>query len=151
MAGSSPPSPWRPKGSERMLKRLLPPCRLPPGRLAPRHLAPGPRSPLALGLGAVVVTAALLTAPAMASDFADGLMGGPDVWEVRGLVPGHKLKLRASPSAQADTLAGFPEGTRLTNMGCVIRKSERWCHVAPRETGKPTGWVKGRFLREGAP
>lgn len=136
MAGSSQPSPWCPMPIEAGTPQA-------PARPFHRwpHLVPALSLVFALGV----------TLPATASDFADGLMGGPDVWEVRGLEPGHELELHAGPSSRDSVLARFANGARLTNMGCAMKDDERWCQVAPREGGKPTGWVQGRFLREGAP
>lgn len=89
-----------------------------------------------------------LTLPAAATDFADGLAGGPDAWVVSGLRPGAHLAVRATPSVKGDQVARVTEGARLMNKGCVIRASQRWCRIAPVETGTPSGWVPGRFLRE---
>jgi len=100
-------------------------------------------------LAPLAVLAALLAGPAAAApDFADGLMGGPDVWEVTGVAADDALNLRAAPSAQAPILARFANGTRLTNKGCTLNKGQRWCRVAPRGAAAPDGWVNGRYLRE---
>ena len=94
-----------------------------------------------------------LSAPAMALDFADGLMGGPDVWAVAGVPPGDALNLRAEPSAKSPILARFANGTLLTNQGCVLRGRQRWCKVSrhappPGQPAPAVGWVNGRYLRE---
>lgn len=104
-------------------------------------------TPVALG-------AALLATLASASDFADGLMGGPDTWEVAGVPEGDALNLRAEPSIRARVITRFDNGTRLANKGCAVRGNQRWCRVVP--TGQNAsqnalqGWVNGRYLREAA-
>ncbi|MFG1480077.1 SH3 domain-containing protein [Xanthobacter sp. V4C-4] len=115
-------------------------------RTGARPISPPPRARLRRAL---VLCGLLLAAPAAAApDFADGLMGGPDTWTVSGLAPGATLNLRAAPSTRADIRARLANGTRLANRGCVLRQGRRWCHVAPRDTGAPDGWVSGRYLRE---
>ncbi|MFG1418877.1 hypothetical protein V5F38_11985 [Xanthobacter sp. V0B-10] len=99
-------------------------------------------------LPALTLAALLAAAPALASDFADGLKGGPDAWRVSGLAPGATLALRAAPARGAAVLARYPEGARLANEGCLILKSVRWCRVSPWDARKPSGWVIGRHLRE---
>lgn len=125
MVASSPPSPWCPMRRD---------DRHGPRRRRTRPPVPDP----------------LATPAAAAPDFADGLMGGPDTWTVTGVAPGDALNLRAAPSARAKIRARFATGTRLANKGCVLRRGQRWCHVAPRDTGAPDGWVSGRYLREAA-
>ncbi|MFG1401870.1 SH3 domain-containing protein [Xanthobacter sediminis] len=102
------------------------------------------RPPLLL----LTLAAVLVAVPALASDFADGLKGGPDAWRVSGLGPGATLALRTAPARDAAILARYPDGTRLANEGCLIRKSVRWCRVSPWDARKPSGWVIGRDLRE---
>ncbi len=83
-----------------------------------------------------------------APDFADGLMGGPDFWQVAGLETGDLLNLRAEPSTNATVLARFPEGTLLRNRGCRMTGTKRWCDVEPKDDASVRGWVSGRYLRE---
>ena len=85
---------------------------------------------------------------APAPDFADGLAGGPDFWQVAGLDPGDKLNLRAGPSTDAAVLARFPEGTILRNRGCKMTGTRRWCDVEARDDATVRGWVSGRYLHE---
>ncbi|TPE44165.1 SH3 domain-containing protein [Amaricoccus solimangrovi] len=81
------------------------------------------------------------------SDYADGLAGGPDFWELAGLAAGDTLNLRSGPSTHAAVLARLPTGTVLRNRGCRMAGGQRWCEV--ERTGDETrGWVAGRYLRE---
>ncbi|MGG7568281.1 SH3 domain-containing protein [Rhodovulum sp. DZ06] len=77
-------------------------------------------------------------------DYADGLQGGPDRWQVR--TRGGALNLRALPSAAAPVAGALANGEVVTNRGCRIAESRRWCRVT-RATGAE-GWAAGDFLRE---
>ncbi len=81
------------------------------------------------------------------SDFADGLSGGPDFWQVANVPPGDRLNVRARPSSQAATVARLRNGTVLRNLGCRMNGQTRWCRVERRD-GSATGWAAGRFLVE---
>jgi hypothetical protein len=83
-------------------------------------------------------------------DFADGLSGGPDFWQVTGVPAGDRLSLRRAPSPRAALVARVPNGTVLRNRGCRMAGGQRWCQVEP-VNGGPISWANGRFLREGAP
>jgi hypothetical protein len=80
-------------------------------------------------------------------DFADGLSGGPDFWEVANVPPGDRLNVREEPSAEATTVARLPNGTVLRNLGCRMNGQTRWCRVERRD-GSAGGWAAGRFLIE---
>ena len=91
---------------------------------------------------------------------------GPDYWAVVGVAPGDVLNMRADPTASSRIVGRIPAAaTGLRNLGCRgvptfeewQRMSEaekrraarlRWCRVEFRGN---TGWVAGRFLREGGP
>ncbi|WP_051231306.1 SH3 domain-containing protein [Kaistia adipata] len=81
-------------------------------------------------------------------DFADGLSGGPDFWEVTGVPPGDRLNLRAAASANAAVLGTARNGAVLRNLGCRMNGGTRWCRVESRDGTR--GWAAGRFLREAA-
>lgn len=81
-------------------------------------------------------------------DFADGLAGGPDFWEVAGVVAGDILNLRAGPSAHERVLGELGNGSILRNLGCKMADGQRWCRVARPEDTRSEGWVAGRYLRE---
>ena len=83
-------------------------------------------------------------------DFADGLSGGPDFWEVTGLAAGGTLNLRAEAAASAAIVGRLRQGTVLRNKGCRMASAQRWCNVEQRDDAKMAGWVAGRFLREAA-
>jgi hypothetical protein len=87
---------------------------------------------------------------APAPDFADGLAGGPDFWEVHGVGAGDRLNLRAGPSTGERVLGRVTDGAILRNHGCAMTGSERWRQVRAEDLGV-TAWAAGRFLREGAP
>jgi hypothetical protein len=79
-------------------------------------------------------------------DFADGLTGGPDNWQVTGVGAGDTLKIRAMPSPRGKLVAEAPNGATLKNLGCRNTGGQRWCRV---EGSGKLGWANGRYLREG--
>ena len=81
------------------------------------------------------------------ADFADGLSGGPDFWQVANVPPGDTLNIRASPSSKAVIVARLRNGAVLRNRGCRINGQTRWCRVERRD-GSLSGWAAGRFLVE---
>ena len=76
--------------------------------------------------------------------------GGPDFWAVRGLPAGDRLGIRAEPSARARLLGTAGEGETLRNLGCEAVAGARWCRIRTTRGAEITGWVNGRYLREGA-
>ncbi|SIO44148.1 SH3 domain-containing protein [Rhodovulum sp. ES.010] len=80
-------------------------------------------------------------------DFADGLSGGPDYWEVTGV--SGSLNIRAAPSTSAAVRMGLLRGTVVRNLGCRMNEGRRWCEVA-QVGGGVTGWAAGEYLREAA-
>ncbi|WP_295406529.1 SH3 domain-containing protein [uncultured Thiocystis sp.] len=85
---------------------------------------------------------------APAADFADGLAGGPDFWEVTGVASGDTLHLRAGPSARERVVGDLPNGAVMRNLGCTLTSGQRWCRVERLENRGTQGWVAGRYLRE---
>ncbi len=83
-------------------------------------------------------------------EFADGLTGGPDFWEVSGLEAGGTLNLRGGPSTRYPVAGKLENGRVLQNRGCRLTGSQRWCRIRVTGTGA-TGWVAGRFLAEAPP
>jgi hypothetical protein len=81
-------------------------------------------------------------------DFADGLSGGPDFWEVTGVASDDTLNVRAGPSSREPVLDAVDNGTVLRNLGCRMSGGDRWCRVAPLADSGASGWVAGRYLRE---
>jgi hypothetical protein len=86
--------------------------------------------------------------PAVRNDFADGLQGGPDYWDVRTSSPAGKINIRVSPSSAAQVLANVSGGAVLRNLGCRMAEGRRWCHVETVAAPRLSGWVAGEFLRE---
>ncbi len=79
-------------------------------------------------------------------DFADGLTGGPDYWEVTGVGAGDTLSLRETPSPKGSLVMRVTNGAALKNLGCKNTRGQRWCRVESEGRG---GWVSGKYLREG--
>lgn len=75
--------------------------------------------------------------------------GGPDFYVVRGLTAGDTLNVRSRPSTQGDVIAQLSQGTRVRNLGCEVRGQSRWCRIQTTGAVAVTGWVNGRYLREG--
>jgi hypothetical protein len=84
------------------------------------------------------------------ADFADGLQGGPDFWEVTGVPPGDALNMRRGPSARDAIVMRFDNGAALRNRGCRMVAGQRWCKVERPDAPSDSGWVLGRYLREGS-
>ncbi len=75
---------------------------------------------------------------------------GPDFWVVAGLPPGDRLNIRAAPSASARVLGTLAPGETVRNLGCESAGTARWCRIRSTVGADITGWVSGRYLREGA-
>lgn len=86
-------------------------------------------------------------AQAPSGDFADGLSGGPDFWQVS--VSG-SLNIRSAPSTGASVLIALPDGTVLRNLGCREAEDRVWCEVAQPDGDGVRGWAAGSFLIESA-
>lgn len=92
--------------------------------------------------------------------------GGPDYWQVRDVEKNDVLNMRSKPDFKAPKIGKIPSDARcVRNMGCkggltlnefttlsdtekqqILKQRPRWCRVYYKET---TGWVAGRYLREG--
>jgi len=81
-------------------------------------------------------------------DFADGLTGGPDYWEVSGVPRGDKLAVRATPSPGGKLITQVVNTAVLKNLGCRNARGQRWCHV--EDGAGRRGWANGGYLRESA-
>ncbi|MEV8467272.1 SH3 domain-containing protein [Fluviibacterium sp. DFM31] len=95
----------------------------------------------------VAVTGA--TGAVVQGDFADGLAGGPDFYQV-ATSAGGPLNLRAGPSHGAAVMVALPNGTSLRNLGCRMAEGRRWCRVATLADPGNEGWAAGDFLVEGS-
>jgi len=86
--------------------------------------------------------------PPVENDFADGLAGGPDFWEVTNVPAGDALNMRRGPSAKETIVASYRNGAVLRNKGCRMMEGQRWCKVEEADNASVHGWVAGRYLRE---
>ncbi|WP_158540165.1 SH3 domain-containing protein [Rhodosalinus halophilus] len=83
-------------------------------------------------------------------DYADGLQGGPDFWQVRLADRTSRLNVHSGPSAGAPVIGRLAHGKTLRNAGgCRMAEGRRWCDVS--DTRGLRGWVAGAFLIEAAP
>jgi hypothetical protein len=82
-------------------------------------------------------------------DFADGLQGGPDFFEVR-TARGGTLNLRSAPSGAAAVVTRLAYGTTVRNLGCRMAEGRRWCRVATLSGAGVEGWAAGDFVVEGS-
>ena len=80
-------------------------------------------------------------------DYADGLSGGPDFWEVFGV--SQSLNVRAAPSTNAQVVMGLLNGTIVRNLGCRRSDGRVWCQVSQHDGGV-SGWAASQYLREAA-
>lgn len=81
---------------------------------------------------------------APAPDFADGLAGGPDHWQVTE----DGVPLRAVPQAGGTATGTLAKDAVVRNLGCRIVDGARWCQVEQTGADKARGWVPGATLRE---
>jgi uncharacterized protein YraI len=96
---------------------------------------------------AISITGA--TGEIVQGDFADGLQGGPDFFEVR-TARGGTLNLRSAPSGGAAVVTRLAYGTTVRNLGCRMAEAQRWCSVATLSDPGIEGWAAGDFLVEGS-
>jgi Bacterial SH3 domain len=82
------------------------------------------------------------------ADFADGLAGGPDWWQVSGISEG-ALNIRSGPDTRYDVVGKAQNGEAAQNRGCRMTGQTRWCSIRVDGSGVQ-GWVAGRYLVEGA-
>lgn len=87
--------------------------------------------------------------PVKPSPGGGGGAHGPDAYVVTGLTAGDYLNIRSQPSAQSTILARLAQGARVRNLGCQQSGQTRWCRIETTGGVKLTGWVSGRYLREG--
>ena len=83
-------------------------------------------------------------------DFADGLSGGPDWWEVTGLAANDTLNVRTGAGIGNSVIGAFGNGDRVRNLGCAMNGSTRWCRGEMPGDQPVRGWVAGRYLVEAA-
>lgn len=85
----------------------------------------------------------------VSGDYADGLQGGPDFYEV-STTSGGPLNLRSSPSIGASVVTQLSDGQSIRNLGCRLAEGRRWCRVATLADPGFEGWAAGDYLIEGA-
>ncbi len=81
-------------------------------------------------------------------DYADGMAGGPDHWEVTGVPANDTLNVRAAPGTGNEVVGELANGDRVANLGCQMVGKSRWCRIEAGTEMKFTGWVNGRYLQE---
>jgi len=111
---------------------------------------------------AVLVSLAVLCNPLTLHAEADG----PDYWQLRDVAKTDVLNIRSNPDYRAPKTGEIPHAARcIKNMGCrggltfnefttlsdaekqlILKRRPRWCRISYRGT---TGWVAGRYLKEG--
>ena len=89
------------------------------------------------------------TGDTVQADFADGLQGGPDFYQV-ATSGGGTLNLRAGPSGGAGLVTRLDNGQNVRNLGCRMAEGRRWCRVATLADPGFEGWAAGDFLIEGS-
>jgi hypothetical protein len=82
------------------------------------------------------------------NDFADGLQGGPDYWDVSTSSRAGKIILRAAPAAASRALRTVANGAVLRNLDCRMAEGRRWCRVQTVSGRDVSGWTAGDSLRE---
>lgn len=82
-------------------------------------------------------------------DFADGLAGGPDWWQVTLQQAGSDLNVHSGPHTRYPVISKAANGELAQNRGCRMTGPDRWCSVRFQGSGQQ-GWVAGRFLTEAA-
>ncbi|SEA99122.1 SH3 domain-containing protein [Rubrimonas cliftonensis] len=95
----------------------------------------------------IAIAAADLSQPVQA-DFADGLQGGPDYWEVTGVTS--TLNIRSAPSTGAAVAGRVRRQEALRNLGCRMAEGRRWCQVETLGQPRFSGWAAGDILRASA-
>ncbi len=81
-------------------------------------------------------------------DYADGLQGGPDFWQISGVGAGKQLALHDGPSKSNEVVLQVADGTVLRNLGCTVQGGTRWCRVRTLGGQGINGWAPGQNLIE---
>jgi uncharacterized protein YraI len=75
--------------------------------------------------------------------------GGTGFSVVTGLAAGDSLNVRSRPDTGSSVIARLAQGARVRNLGCETVGSSRWCRIRTTGGVEVTGWVNGRYLRDG--
>ncbi len=114
-----------------------------------------------------LLTAIAASALMLGCGTAAATADGPDFYAVTGVAADDVLNIRAEPDPHSAKVGEIPpDGTCVRNLGCEggltfreftelspaeqekrMKANPRWCRV---EYQGITGWVAGRYLREGA-
>lgn len=86
------------------------------------------------------------SAAVIRDDFADGLSGGPDYWQVANLGEGSALNLRSAPGTESEVVGQLHSRDVVENGGCRMSGEDRWCSV--KTSAGQAGWVSGAYLTE---
>ena len=78
-----------------------------------------------------------------AADFADGLAGGPEWWQVSGVNSG-ALNIRSGPDTRYQVVGKAQNGEVMQNRGCRMTGATRWCSIRVDGSGVQ-GWVRGNL------
>ncbi len=84
-----------------------------------------------------------------APDFADGLAGGPDWWQVAGVSDGDLLNVRSGPGTGNAVVGQLANGDVVANLGCEMAGETKWCQIGNADRNA-IGWASGRYLQEGS-
>ncbi|WP_170462391.1 SH3 domain-containing protein [Ruegeria arenilitoris] len=84
------------------------------------------------------------------SEFADGLSGGPDWWQVARVSDGDLLNVRSRPGTDNEIVGKLANGDVVANLGCEMAGESKWCQIGDADRNA-IGWASGRYLREGSP
>lgn len=74
---------------------------------------------------------------------------GPDFYIVTGVAAGDFLNVRSKASTNGTVIARLARGAKVKNLGCERVGQTRWCKIRTLGGVEVTGWVNGRYLREG--
>ena len=65
---------------------------------------------------------------------------------VKGTAEQEFLKLRAGPGLGFSIVMGLPDGTRLTQHGCVTEVGQLWCQVSLAQAPAIKGYVSADYI-----
>jgi len=71
------------------------------------------------------------------------------LYVVTGLAAGDTLNVRSKASTSGAVIARLSQGAKVRNLGCETVGKTRWCKIRTTGGVEVTGWVNGRYLREG--
>lgn len=105
-------------------------------------------SGLFITLLAVVTT--LTSHPAAAQEVALSRAGLPDKWVIVGIKPTERLSLRSFPGTMFNATGTVRLNESVQNIGCADVFGARWCKVQKLTGDRAQGFLRSRYLAEGA-